>query len=97
MTCWPDTYLRITIRFDDFYEDAASKSLRLPREKHVEPQKVVRAPGVLTVWASKSPSRAGLVQILATWTSKNAPNLSVFNGFDFQIALAGLVQILATS
>ena len=23
--------------FNDFYEDAASKSLRLPREKHFEP------------------------------------------------------------
>ena len=39
--------LRITIRFSDFYEDAVSKSVRLPREKRFEPQKVVRDPGVL--------------------------------------------------
>ena len=38
-----------------------SKSLRLPREKHFELQKVVRDRGVLTVLASKSFSRAGVV------------------------------------
>ena len=38
--------------FSDIYEDAASKSLRAPREKQFEPQKVVRAPGVLTVLTS---------------------------------------------
>ena len=65
-----------------------SKSLRLPREKHFEPQKVVRDPGVLTILTSKSFSRAGVVQILATSTSKSAPRLSVFNDFDFRIALA---------
>ena len=65
-----------------------SKSLRLPREKHFEPQKVVRAPGVLTILTSKSFWRAGVVQILATSTSKSAPNLSVFNDFDIQIVLA---------
>ena len=65
-----------------------SKSLRLPREKHFEPQKVVRAPGVLTILTSKSFSRAGVVQILATSTSKSAPTPSVFNDFDFQIVLA---------
>ena len=80
--------LRITIRFSDFHEDAASKSLRLPREKHFEFQKMVRDPGVLTILTSKSLSRAGVVQILATRTSKSAPALSVFNDFDFQIALA---------
>ena len=31
--------LRITSRFKRFYEDAVSKSLRLPREKHFEAQK----------------------------------------------------------
>ena len=36
---------------------------------------------------SKSRSGAGVVQILATSTSKSAPNLSVFNDVDFQIAL----------
>ena len=65
-----------------------SKSLRLPREKHFERQKVVRAPGVLTILTSKSFSRAGVVQILATSTCKSAPTPSVFNDFDFQIALA---------
>ena len=34
-----------------------SKSLRLPREKHFEPPKTPRAPGVLTILASKSLSR----------------------------------------
>ena len=65
-----------------------SKSLRLPRENHFELQKVVRDPGVLTILTSKSFSRAGMVQILATSTSKSAPNLSVFDDFDFQIVLA---------
>ena len=64
------------------------KSLRLPRKKHFEPQKTSRDPGVLTIRTSKSFSRAGVVQILATWTSKNAPIMQFFNGFDFQIALA---------
>ena len=64
-----------------------SESLRLPREKHFEPQKVVRDPGVLTILASNSFSRAGVVQILATSTSKNAPTMAVFNNLD-QAALA---------
>ena len=67
---------------------SVSKSLRLPREKHFEPQKVVRDPGVLTILTSKSFSRAGVVQIFGTSTSKSVPNLSVFNDFDFQIVLA---------
>ena len=78
--------------FSDFYEDAASKSLRRPREKHFEPtfepQKTSRDPGVLTILTSKSFLRAGVVQILATGTSKSRPRLSVFNAFDFQIVLA---------
>ena len=65
-----------------------SKSLRLPRQKHFELQKVVRDPGVLTILTSKPCSRVGVVQILATSTSKSAPAPSVFNDFDFQIALA---------
>ena len=36
----------------------------------------------------KSFSRAGVVQILATSTSKSAPTPSVFNDFDFRIVLA---------
>ena len=65
-----------------------SKSLRLPRETNFEPQKTSRAPGVLTILTSKSCWRAGVVQILATSTSKSAPRLSVFNDSDFQIVLA---------
>ena len=65
-----------------------SKSLRLPREKHFKPQKVVRDLGVLTILTSKSLSRAGVVQILPTSTSKSAPTMPVFNDFDFQIVLA---------
>ena len=65
-----------------------SKSLRLPRKTHFQPPKTPRAPSVLTILTSKSISRAGVVQILTTSTSKSAPNLLVFNDFDFQIALA---------
>ena len=65
-----------------------SKPLRLPCENHFEPQKVVRDPGVLTILTSKSFSRAGVVQILATSTSKSALAPSAFNDFDFQIVLA---------
>ena len=65
-----------------------SKSLRLPREKHFQPQKLVRDPGVLTILTSKSCWRASVVQILPTATSKSAPTPSVFNDFDFQIVLA---------
>ena len=64
------------------------KSLRLPRQKHFEPQKVVRDPSVLTILTSKSFSCAGVIQILATSTSKSAPRLLIFNDFDFQIVLA---------
>ena len=39
-------------------------------------------------WKLSSCWRAGVVQILPTSTSKSAPNLSVFNDFDFQIVLA---------
>ena len=41
----------------------------------------------LTILTSESCSRAGVVQILATATSKSAPTPSVFNDFDFRIAL----------
>ena len=49
---------------------------------------MVRDPGVLTILTSKSFSRAGVVQILPTSTSKSRPRLSVFNDFDFPIVLA---------
>ena len=51
-------------------------------------QKCLRGRQFLTILTSKSFSRAGVVQILSTSTSKSAPNLSVFNDFDFQIVLA---------
>ena len=43
---------------------------------------------VLTILTSKSLSRAGVVRILRSSTSKSAPHLPRFNDFDFQIALA---------
>ena len=65
-----------------------SKSLRLPRKKDFQPPKTSRAPGVLTILTFKSLSRADVVQILRSSTSKNAPNPRCFNDFDFQIVLA---------
>ena len=65
-----------------------SKSLRLPRENHFEPQKTSRDRQFLTILASESLSRAGVVQILRSSTSKSAPNPRCFNDFDFKIALA---------
>ena len=65
-----------------------SKSLRLPRETHFEPQKTSRDRQFLTILTSKSRSRAGVVQILRSSTSKSAPSMPRFNDFDFQIAFA---------
>ena len=65
-----------------------SKSLRLPRENHFEPQKTARDRQFLTILISKSFSRASVVQILWSSTSKSAPNMPRFNDFDFQIGLA---------
>ena len=42
----------------------------------------------LAISASESLSRAGVVQILRSSTSKSAPTPQVFNDFDFQITLA---------
>ena len=53
-----------------------------------EPQKVVRDPGALTILTFKSCWRAGVVQILVASTSKSALAPSVFNDFDFQIAVS---------
>ena len=50
--------------------------------------KVLRRRQFLTILTSKPFSRAGVVQILSTSTSKSALAPSVFNDFDFQIALA---------
>ena len=49
---------------------------------------MLRTHGGLTILASKSLSRTGVVQILRSSTSKSAPTPPVFNDFDFQIALA---------
>ena len=65
-----------------------SKSLRLPREKHLEPPKTSRDRQFLTILTFKSFSCAGVVQILRSSTSKSAPNPRCFNDFDFQIDLA---------
>ena len=65
-----------------------SKSLRLPRETHFQRQKTSRDRQFLTILTSKSLSRASVVQILRSSTSKSAPNLLVFNDFGFQIAIA---------
>ena len=66
----------------NFYVDAASKYLFVLREKHFEPQKVVRDPGVLTVLTSESLSRHSVVQILATsWAAD--PQQHPFLGTDF--------------
>ena len=49
---------------------------------------MLRTCHVLTILTSKSLSRAGVVQILRSSTSKSAPNPRCFNDFDFRIALA---------
>ena len=64
-----------------------SKSLRLPREKHFEPQKVVRDPGVLTILTSKSFTRRRGANFSDFNFQKYSEDL-VFNDFDFQIVLA---------
>ena len=50
--------------------------------------KVLRTSQFLTILTSESFWRAGVVQILATSTSKSALAPSVFNDFDFQMVLA---------
>ena len=63
----------------------------------LELSKVLRRRQFLTILTSKSFLRAGVVQILATSTSKSAPRLSVFNDLTFKsCSRAGVVQILAT-
>ena len=79
-----------------------SKSLRLPRKTHFQPQKTSRdrqfltiltskpfsRARALTILTSKSLSRAGVVQILRSSTSKSAPTPPAFNDFDFRIAVS---------
>ena len=76
------------------------KLLRLPRilqpveipapatRKPLWTSKNVPRPSAFNISTSKLFSRAGVVQILRSSTSKSAPNLPRFNDFDFQIALA---------
>ena len=76
-----------------------SKSLRLPREKHFEPQKVVRDPSILMILTSKSLSRAGVVQ--TSWrlqlpkVVRTCQFLMILTSKSF--SRAGVVQILVTS
>ena len=65
-----------------------SKSLHLPRETQFEPPKTPRDRQFLTSLTSKLLSRPSVVQFLSGSTSKTAPNMPVFNDFDFRIALA---------
>ena len=65
-----------------------SKSLRLPCEKHFEPPKTSRDRQFLTILTSESLSRAGVVQILRSSTSKSAPNMQRGAFFFVKIALA---------
>ena len=88
MTCWADAWPQNYNTFQRLLWGCCVEIPARATRKHFEPQKVVRDPGVLTIFASESLSRAGVVQILATSTSKSAPTPSVFNDFDFQIILA---------
>ena len=80
--CNPHELLRLPriLKRIEIPAPATRKAFQLP--------KVFRTSQFLTILTSKSFSRAGVVQILATSTSKSAPRLSVFNDFDFQIVLA---------
>ena len=79
-----------------------SKSLSLARAwckfYGAQLQKALRTHCALTILTSKSLSHHIVAQILRSWTSKSAPTPSVFNDFDFQIALSHSVgQIFSTS
>ena len=72
-------------------QNGLSTSKNVPQRcKFCEAQlpKVPRHRQFLTILTSESLSRAGVVQILRSSTSKSAPTPPVFNDFDFQIALA---------
>ena len=49
---------------------------------------MLRACQFFAILTSESLSRAGVVQILASSTSKSAPSVRVLNDFDFRLALA---------
>ena len=62
--------------------------LRLARETTSERPKVVRTRQFLTLLTSKCASRDNGVHFFDIWTSKNGPNPSVFNTFDFEMCFA---------
>ena len=90
--------LRITIRFNALYVDALSKSLPPPREKHFEPQKVLRDPGALTILTSKWLSHHGVVQILRLElheVRRNSQLLTILTSKS--LSRHSVVQMLGTS
>ena len=75
-----------------------SKSLRLPREKQIEPPKTPRDRQFLTILTSKSFSCHSVVQSLRSSTSKSAPNMQRGAFFSLKtLSRAGVVQILSSS
>ena len=88
-----------SILFKDVYKDAVSKSLHLPREKHFEPQKVVRDPGCLTILTSESPSRAQawckFWRLQLPKVLRGCQHLTILTSESF--SRAGMVQILRSS
>ena len=75
---------RVLLTFDD----KVHNPLRLQREATSEPPKVVRAPGVFNIWASKCASRHNGVHFFDITTSKSAPRPLVFHAFDFEMCFA---------
>ena len=76
------------LSFERFWLPNRSRAQAWCKFCRLQLPKVLRDCQFLTILTSKSLSRAGVVQILPTSTSKSAPSLSVFNDFDFQIVLA---------
>ena len=74
---------RVLLTFDKVHNP-----LRLQREATTEPPKVVRAPGVFNIWASKCASRHNGVHFFDITTSKSGPNLVCFVHFDLEICFA---------
>ena len=74
--------------FSRFWLPNRSRAQALCKFCRLQLPKVLRRRQFLTILTSKSSSRAGVVQILRSSTSKSAPTPPVFNDFDFQIALA---------
>ena len=75
-------------RFNDFDFQIALARRRGANLVKAQLPKVLRNPQALTILASELISRAGVVQIVRSSTSKSAPTPPAFNDFGFQIALA---------